>query len=135
MSSKYVREQFRAAWPVLVPTIPLYETLNVDPDHSQMPELWCTVEFYAPNEYAASIGQPSCRRESGTIELTLVVRSGTTDSAMNDAAEVIRDAFRYWSVPELRVTQIDPPVATKGFSDGMWYVAGVDIAYDYDRFI
>ena len=135
MSSQYVRDQFRASWPVLVPTIELFDTINDDPDHDAMPELWATVEFVAFNEDPVSLGEPSCRRESGTIIVELSGRSGLGDDALTAAAETVRTAYRYWKVPGLRVTQIDPPLSDNGFSEGRWYIMSIDISYDYDRYI
>lgn len=135
MSSKYVRDEFRESWPALVPTIPLFDTINEDPDHTTMPDLWATEEYVAFNEDPMSLGQPSCRRESGTISVVISSRSGGGDSDLNDAAETIRDAYRYWSVTDLRVTQIDPPLASDGYSDGYWYIMNIDISYEYDRYI
>lgn len=135
MSSKYVRDEFRASWPVRVPSIPLYETINTDPDHDTMPESWSTVEFVAYNEEPASLGTPSCRRETGIITVVLSTRSGTWDTILNDMAETVRNAYRHWEVSNLRVTQVDPPLATDGFSDGMEYIMDIDIAYTYDQFI
>jgi len=135
MSSKAVRDKFRASWPILVPSIPMFDVVNDDPDHDIMPDLWVAVEFISFNEEAVSLGRPACRRESGTITIVLSVKSGTSDDAINDAAEVIRDAYRYWKDGSVRSTQIDPPVPADGFSDGLWYIVDIDISYDYDRFI
>ena len=135
MSSKYVRDQFRASWPVLLPTIPLLDTINTDPDHDTMPDLWATVEFVAFNENPVSMGDPSCRREEGTIIVQLSGESGDGDGALLDAATLVQNAYRYWQVTGLRVTQIDPPLSNLGYSDGRWYTMSIDITYDYDQFI
>jgi len=135
MSSKYVRDEFRSSWSIKVPSIPFHETVNDDPDHSNMPDLWATAEFVAFNETPVGLGNPSCRRESGTIIVVLSSKSGEGDSNLNDAAETVRTAYRHWEVTNLRVTQIDPPLGDDGFSVGMWYIMSIDISYDYDRYI
>ena len=135
MSSKFVRDSFNASWATLVPTIPLLDIINNDPEHDTMPDLWASVEFTAFNELPASLGAPSCRREEGTISVVLAARSGTGDGALNDAAELVRDAYRYWKEGDLATTQIDPPLSSSGFSDGYWYLMDIDITYNYDRFI
>lgn len=135
MSSEAVRNAFRSSWPALVPSIPLVETINIDPYHGNMPDLWATVEFVAFNEDILSLGQPSCRRESGTITVVLSGRSGTQDSSLTSASETVRDAYRYWKDGSVRTTQIDPPLSGDGFSEGNWYIMDIDISYDYDRYI
>ena len=119
----------------MLPAIPLLETINADPDHDTMPALWATVEFTSFNETAASLGSPSCRRETGTIIVQLSVESGEGDGALMDAATLVQNAYRYWQVTDLRVTQVDPPISDYGFSVGRWYSMSMDIAYDYDRYI
>ena len=135
MSSEYVRDQFRDSWATKVPSIPFYETVNDDPDHSVSAALWATAEFVAFNEVQVSLGSPSCRREEGTIIVVLAARSGVGDNTLLAAAETVRTAYRHWAVTDLQVTQIDPPLLDSGFSDGMWYTVSVDISYTYDRII
>jgi len=135
MSSKYVRDEFRDSWSTKVPSIPLHETLNDDPDHSDMEDLWATVEFVAFNEQPISLGSPSCRRETGTIIVVLMSRAGQGDEDLLTAAETVRTAYRHWSETDLNITQIDPPLSDRGFSDGMWYTMSIDISYVYDRYI
>ena len=135
MSSKYVRDEFRDSWTTKVPSIPLYETLNDDPDHIDMPDIWATIEFVAFNESQIALGNPSCRRETGTIIVVLMTRAGQGDSDALTAAETIRTAYRHWAVTDLNITQVDPPLSDSGFSDGMWYTMSIDVSYVYDRFI
>ena len=135
MSSKYVRDEFRDSWDTKVPSIPLYETLNDDPDHDDMPDLWATVEFVAFNEAQVSLGSPSCRRETGTIIIVVSARAGIGDATLLTAAETIRTAYRHWAVTDLNITQIDPPLSDLGYSDGMWYTMSIDVSYVYDRYI
>ena len=135
MSSLYVRDEFRDSWATQVPSIPLYETLNDDQSHTDMPDIWATVEFVAFNEQQVSLGSPSCRRETGTIIIVLTGRSGQGDSDLNTASETIRTAYRHWAVTDLSVTQIDPPLSDAGYSDGLWYTISIDISYVYDRYI
>jgi len=135
MSSKYVRDEFRGSWTTKVPSITLYETINDDPDHTDMPDLWASTEFVAFNENQISLGSPSCRRETGTIIVVLNGRAGKGDADLLTAAETIRTAYRHWAVTDLSVTQIDPPLSDLGYSDGMWYTLSIDISYVYDRYI
>lgn len=135
MSSQYVRDEFESSWTTKVPGITLYDTINTNPDHTDMPDLWATVEYVAFNETPISMGSPSCRRESGSIIVVLNGKAGLGDSALNVAAETVRDAYRYWAVTDLKVTQIDPPLSDSGFSDGVYYELSIDIAYDYDRYV
>lgn len=135
MSSKYVRDEFRDSWSTKVPSIPLHETLNDDPEHDDMPDLWATVEFVSFNESQVSLGTPSCRREEGTIILVLSALSGSGDETLLTAAETIRTAYRHWAVTDLKVTQIDPPLSGLGYSDGRWYTMSIDVSYVYDRYI
>lgn len=135
MSSQYVRDAFRSSWTTLVPSVPLHETINSDPDHSDMEDLWSTVEFVAFNETPISLGSPSCRRETGTITVDVAGKSGEGDSAILTAVETIRTAYRHWATGGLRVTQVDPPLPDSGFSNGGYYVMTIDISYTYDLFI
>ena len=135
MSSQYVRDKFRQSWYALVPSITLYETINDDPDHDSITGVWATVMFNAFNETPVSLGQPSCRREEGTITVVLSYRAGEGDRVLNAAAESVRNAFRYWDAENITVVQVDPPLASNGFSDGMNYVVDVDITYTYDNYI
>jgi len=135
MSSKYVRDEFRDSWSTKVSAIPFYETINDDPDHTDMPDLWVSAEFVAFNENQISLGSPSCRRETGTIIVVVNGRAGDGDADLLTAAETIRTAYRHWAVTDLSVTQIDPPLSDLGYSDGMWYTLSIDISYVYDRYI
>lgn len=130
-----MREQFRQSWYSKVPGIDLLETINDDPNHDSVSGVWATVSFNAFNETAVSLGNPSCRREEGTISVILANTAGDGDSVLSAAAEQVRDAYRYWSVTGLKVTQVDPPLAPDGFSDGMNYIMDVDITYTYDNYI
>lgn len=135
MSSKYVRDEFRSSWVTEVPTIPLYETLNDDPDHSTMPDLWASVEFQAFNEERISFGSPSCWEERGTITISIAVKAGTGDASLLTACETVRDAYRSWEVDNLEIVQVDPPISDSGYSEGLWYYMDVDISYVYENYV
>jgi len=135
MSSRHVRQQFRSSWSFKVPGIDLLETINDDPNHDDVSGIWATVSFNAFNETAVSLGSPSCRREEGTIAITLSNTSGDGDNVLSNAAEQVRNAYRYWNTEGIRVTQIDPPLDPDGFSDGMNYIVDIDITYVYDNYI
>lgn len=134
MSSKFVRDAFRDSWAGKVPGIPYFDTINTAPNKENMPDLWASAEFQSFNEEPVSMGQPSCRRETGVITVVLSIRSGEGDDAITQAAEMVRDAYRYWRIEGLSVTQVDPPIDTDGFSDGMWFIMDVDINYDFDQY-
>lgn len=135
MSSKVVRDEFYDAWLSLVPGIPFHKTINIDPDHSDMEDLWVTAEFVAFNESPISLGNPSCRRETGTITVDVSSKSGEGEDTLNEAIDTIRTAFRHWATAGIRVTQVDPPLPDSGFSNGMYYIMTVDISYTYDLFV
>ena len=136
MSSKTVRDDFRASWTTLVPSVPFYETINDDPDHTTMPDIWATGEFVAFNEDQVALGNPSCRRETGTIIVVVSGKAGEGDSDLNTAVETIRTAYRHWASSNgVKVTQIDPPLSDDGFSSGRFYTMSVDISYVFDQVI
>lgn len=135
MSSKTVRDAFRDSWATAVPSVPLHETINDDPDHTSMPDLWATVEFVAFNEDPIALGNPSCRRETGTIIVVVSGKAGEGDSALNTAVDTIRTAYRHWVSDGVKVTQIDPPLSDEGFSSGRFYTMSVDISYVFDQVI
>ncbi len=137
MSSKYVKDQFEASWAAKVPTIPLYQTDNEDPDHEDgtlLSGAWATLEYNDFGEEILSLGSPSCRRENGTISVVLSVESGEGSAALDTAGEVIRLAYRNWAVTDLRIDTADP-LSDGGFSDGNYYTASVDLSYVYDYYL
>lgn len=135
MSSKYVRDSFRTSWATSVPTIPFHETINDDIDHDTAEDLWATFTFIAFNEERVSMSTPACYEESGTITVSLIAKSGTGDAALLTAAELVRDAYRYWTVANLRIVQADPPLSDQGYSDGIWYFLDVDLSYVYNHYV
>ena len=131
MSSKAVRDAFRASWSTAVPDIDFYETVNDDPDHSTIPALWATAEFQSYNDEPITLGNPACYRETGIITVVLATTAGIGDDDLLVAAEKVRDAYRHWRSGDIRVVQVDPPL-NEGFSDGNYYIMDVDISYVYD---
>ena len=131
MSGLTVRNAFRNAWDALVPGLPLFETINADPNDGTLPDTWATVEFQTDGETRNALGV-SCYRETGTITVAVLVRSGTGDDDAVTWIETIRDACRNWTDQDVKIETADPADEGGGIANGNWFVCETDLLYTFD---
>jgi hypothetical protein len=94
MSNPVVREAFRDAWSTKLPSLQYYDTINVKPPAAPLPDVWATMLFADPVKVRISIGSAlSCYRETGTVGVVVMTKTGTTDSAASQQAILINNAF------------------------------------------
>ena len=134
MSSLQVRESFEAAWASALPGLPLYGTINEEPDRNNLPDNWATVDYLPSEDPQVSLGQQACWRESGIILVVVFVLPGLGDQQAVTLAEQVRDVFRGWKANNVRIDQADPP-ESGGASDGRWFAASVSLNYLFDRLL
>lgn len=136
MSSGVVRDAFELAWATLMPTLDLEATLNEEPDRKTLADQWATVDYAAFGENRVSLGETACRRESGVITVVVFVKCGTGDSNVITLADSVRDAFRDWKdiSGKISITEVSPG-ETGEASDGRWFAASVNLAYNFDNYI
>lgn len=137
MSSKTVRDEFRAAWPVLVPGIPLYETINValDPQAPNLPDLWATLIFNTSGSTPVTMGTNPWMEETGVVSVMLLSLFNTGDDASAQAATSVVEAWTGWQSADGSVWVNTPgaPRAPEEATLGRWSILVVDLDYRYQR--
>lgn len=136
MSSGAVRTAFETAWSILLPTLPLEDTLNEEPDRKTLASEWATVDYLSLGENRASLGVQACRRELGTITVIIFVKAGYGSAQAILLADQVRTAFRDWKDPsgKISITGVDPGETGEG-SDGRWFAASINLTYKFDQYI
>ncbi len=139
MSSRAVRQWFRAFLPATVPTIPYVETVNTAPNPKNLPDVWSTLEFPNASEQRLTIGVQALFREYGMVNVIVLGLSGRGDDAAIEAAEEIRAALQGIAVQvpvgaqfgTLRIDAAEPP-NTDATESGNWFLASVSCSYTFD---
>lgn len=139
MSSRAVRQWFRAAVLAKVPTVPYYETVNRMPDPTALPDVWVTLEFANASEQRLTLGKRAIFREFGIVNIVVLGLSGKGDEAPMLVAEMFRTVFEniVAQVPvsgemgELRIDAPEPP-NTDATESGNWFLASVSCSYQFD---
>jgi|SRR6185369_710543 len=141
MSSKAVRDWFRAELQARVDDVPYYDTVNTIEKQKGLPELWLTIEFHDATENRTSLGTRACFREFGNVVIIAVGKSGVGDGPVVDLAERVRNAFFgiHVSVPYgtgsdvgfLMLDAADPP-NTESTENGNWFLGSVSCSYTFD---
>ena len=136
MSSLVVRQAFEDSWATIMPTVPLHDTINEEPDRSVLPDQWATVDYIPSDDPQISLGEPACWRERGVILVVVFALPGQGDDAATTMADAVRDGYRYWkdSTGYIKIDQATPP-ESGGASDGRWFAASTSLSYQYDRLI
>lgn len=139
MSSRAVRQWFRAQIVARAPTLPYHDTVNKTPAQANLPDLWSTIEFSNAAEQRLTLGASAIFREYGQVTLIVLGLSGRGDDAVVQAAEALRAAFDGVSVQvavgaefgTLRIDAPDPP-NTDATESGNWFLASVSCPYTFD---
>jgi len=131
MSSTAVRTAIRDRLAANFTSAPIHDSLNANVDPAFGP--WVTVEFLAGLEDIASVGDPgrNLYRESGTVQVHVLVPSGTGDTLAVQYADQIRAVFRGQTFDGVQVVGVDPPQTTDA-EDGNWFTATVAFDYEYE---
>jgi hypothetical protein len=112
MSSIAVRTGLKNAWPGLVPTIPLFDTINEVPSNLEVEiPIWATFVFDVVNRGPITMGSNPWVEEVGTATVALMGESGVGDDAVAQAAQTVIDAWGAWisASKDLWVQSIDGP--------------------------
>ncbi len=139
MSSRAVRQWFRAQMPLVAPDVPFIDTVNTMPNPKNLPDLWATLEFNVPSEERLTIGSNPLSREYGVVNVVVLGLSGRGDDAVVQAAEVFKNGFAFKNemLPvgatfgALRIDNVDPP-STELSETGNWFLCSVSCAYMLD---
>jgi hypothetical protein len=134
MSSPAVRDAIRAAWPTLVPTIPLVETINDTPETLEIEvPIWATLVFDVTNRGPVTMGSHPWIEETGMIVVALMSYSGTGDDEVARAAGVIMQAFEMWISPDkaIWIQSVDGPRSPDMEAGGNVYRLSVNLNYAY----
>jgi hypothetical protein len=136
MSSKTVRDTFETAFAALLPTLPLLDTDNDEPDRHSIPAEWATTDYIAYGEERKSLGETACWRETGTITVVVFVKAGTGSDQALVLADSVRTAFRAWKDSTVKLSIVEAvPADTGAASNGRWYAAAVNLNYIFDIYI
>lgn len=136
MSSKVVRDSFKAELAAAFPTLPQYDTLAVRVDNTSLPALWATTEFTPISYNAVSIGMPALWREIGTFRCYVLAAAGAGEAAAIAQLDAIIAHFKDWrdAVNQIRVAAALPPAPSE-VSDGRWLVSFTDITFSHDNYV
>jgi hypothetical protein len=135
MSSLAVLNFVKAGVLNAIPDVPFYPTINSNPGRLTN-NAWCTIIPVASSEDPKSIGcKPALYRETGTIAVGVLTKTGAGPDIALAALEDVRDYFRdlYGLNGFLYVHTVTPPQDdTRGKTDGNFYLMTVDLNYSYD---
>ena len=133
MSSKYVRDAFRAAWAVNVPGVTLVDVHNREPKGMAAP--WAAIEFSSFSDEPESMGGNPCHLQEGEIFIYIYVNSGTGVDELETQSQAVQDAWAGWNDPGGKVKIVSvSPMEEAPVSVGMWYAAIVGLRYEYRYF-
>lgn len=134
MSSHAVRLAFKAAWPTLVPDIPLVDTINDSPDNPEMESsMWATFIFDVTGSGPVTMGSNPWFEEQGVVIVALMSYSGIGDDVAALAADKVVRAWRQWISPDkaIWVQSVDGPRAPDLETVGDRYRLSVNLNYAY----
>lgn len=139
MSSRVVRQWFRAQVPLRVPSVPYRETINSSPDPRNLPDLWVTLEFANASEQRLTLGTRAIFREFGVVNIVVLGKSGKGDDTVLQAAELFRAAFSTVAetlavgagTGDFKIDTPEPP-NTDQTESGNWFLASVSCSYTLD---
>lgn len=141
MSAQYVRDAFREKVPPLLTdeSFEYFESVNDAHATKELPPRWFTLDFVAPQDGPAALGQPQLFREQGTCVIAIFTTQDIQDTEGVRAAEIVRQELVHYMKADaggnfLRVLDCGPPTdADGGDFRGAWYVLTVDVRYAFDR--
>jgi hypothetical protein len=129
--SEHTRDVFRTAL-VAATSLPYYETVAKGFDLNMAPDLWVSLEFPLVTAARTTIGYPACYRETGTVFVHVVGRSGQGDAAPIHEAELIRSYFDAPFVDDVRMlTTMPPTLAPTDAGEWIDVVLAIDYEWDY----
>lgn len=132
MSSRHVRDTFKAAWAGKVPGVTLVDVDNEEPKGMAAP--WAALDFSVFANDRDSLGVNACYLEEGEIFVYLFVDSGTGNTDLINHAQSVQDAWlNYEESGGLKIVSI-LPMAESPESTGLWYQAIVALRYEYRYF-
>jgi len=133
MSSKFVRDAFRTAWPVKVPGVRLVDVHNIEPKKMVAP--WAAIEFSSFSNEPESLGENPCYLEEGELFVNVVVDSGDGVADLEMHSQAVQDAWVKWNDPSGKVKVVSvSPMEEAPASIGLWYSAIVGLRYEYRYF-
>lgn len=96
MSSPFVREKIEAAWKILTPTLPFFETINDAPSNLEVEiPIWGTLVYDVVSRRHETMGSRPWIVEEGTASIVLMSYSGVGD---NEIATVAYDVMKAWDL-------------------------------------
>jgi len=128
--SEHVRSVFRARM-VSANVLPYFETVGVVVDLNTTPDYWSTLEFAFATAARVSLGFPACFRETGTVLVHVIARSGVGDAQAFAYAEDLRSAFDGPYIDDVRIVVTHPP-ALSPTDNGNWIDVTVPVDYEFD---
>lgn len=139
MTSKAVRDDMKAQWPVRVGALSLIDDINLDPkDITELPTEWARFGFAASSDEPVCLGAENARwRETGQINIRIFVKSGSGSGRALTLAEQVKSAWvNYVGLAgNFHIVNIAPPLdLSDGESDGEWYSLQLAVAYFCDSF-
>lgn len=130
MSSKAVRDAFRAKLVASFPAIPLIETYGLEVDVEALPALWFGIGFVAISEERLTLEETGAYwQENGIVRVRVASAAGDGEDVAIAQSDAVREAFRYWTQDGIEIDFTLPPGEENPESDGKWIFADVDLQY------
>lgn len=134
MSSEFVRSAIREQWPVLLPTVPLFETINDSPSNLEVEiPIWATLAFDVSSRTNTTMGSRPWIEEDGVVSVMIMSYSGTGDDEITPVADEIVKAWEMWidDTKNLWVQSVDGPRPPDPEAAGDVYRLLVNLNYRY----
>jgi hypothetical protein len=129
MSSFAVRSAIRDAWPLLLPTIPLVNTISESPE-VDVP-VWATLVFDVINRGPITMGSNPWIEETGVAMIALMCYSGAGDDEVAQHADTVMRAWHEWISPDkaIWIQSVDGPRPPDLEAGGNYYRLSVNLNY------
>lgn len=133
MSSISVRDRMRAAWPIITPSLPFFETINDSPTNLEVEvPIWGTFIFDVVTRAHQTMGSHPWIVEEGTATVALMSYSGIGDDEIAAVADSVVRGWELWkSGDDLWIQSVDGPRPPDLEAVGDVYRLIVTLTYHY----
>jgi hypothetical protein len=129
MSSYAVRSALRDAWQILLPDIPLVNTVNESPT-VDVP-VWATFVYDVVSRGPVTMGSNPWIEEIGVAMIALMSYSGTGEDEVAQKADVVMRAWHEWISPDKAtwIQSVEGPRPPDLDAGGNYYRLSVNLNY------
>lgn len=129
--SAHTRDVFRQALAAAAAPVLYIETIAQAVDLNTAPGIWVSLEFPQVVAERVALGYPACMRESGSVVVHVIARSGEGDGAAFALAEQLRPFFEGPYLSDVRLTGTQPPTLAPT-DNGNWIDVFFSVYYAWD---